>query len=66
MRIDPYSARNKSTNLPLPYSTLNPLTSSLSPSAKSKGARFVSANKQINHGTNKPNIINKFIEGVKL
>lgn len=36
-------------NLPPPYSTLNPETSSDSPSAKSNGARFVSASKVTNH-----------------
>jgi len=36
------SAKNKSPNLPELYSILNPDTNSLSPSAKSKGARFVS------------------------
>lgn len=39
-----YSARNKSVNPYLEYSTLNPLTSSLSPSTRSKGERFNSAN----------------------
>lgn len=38
-----YSAKNKSVNLYLEYSTLNPLTSSLSLSTKSKGDRFNSA-----------------------
>ena len=41
--IHPYSAKNNSTNKNLEYSTLKPLTSSLSPSAKSNGARLVSA-----------------------
>ena len=41
--ILPYSAKNKRANPPLPYSTLNPDTSSDSPSAKSKGVRLVSA-----------------------
>ena len=35
-------------NPPPPYSTLNPETSSDSPSAKSKGVRFVSAKQEIN------------------
>jgi hypothetical protein len=44
----PYSDRKIIANLPLPYSVLNPDTNSDSPSAKSKGARLVSAtNKQI-------------------
>lgn len=36
-------------NLPPPYSTLNPDTNSDSPSAKSNGARFVSASRVTNH-----------------
>jgi hypothetical protein len=38
-----YSAKNNKAKPPLPYSILNPETSSDSPSAKSKGVRFVSA-----------------------
>lgn len=38
-----YSAIKIRANLPALYSTLNPDTSSLSPSAKSNGARFASA-----------------------
>lgn len=38
-----YSARKNRANGPAAYSTLNPETSSDSPSARSKGARFVSA-----------------------
>jgi len=45
----------------LPYSTLNPETSSDSPSAKSKGVRFVSARQEISQipaiGGNKANFI---------
>lgn len=48
MIIDPYSDKNNNTNPTLEYSVLNPLTNSLSPSEKSKGARFVSDNRQIN------------------
>lgn len=48
-RILPYSAINRNANSPPPYSILNPETSSDSPSAKSKGARFVSARDLINH-----------------
>jgi hypothetical protein len=44
-----YSAIKISANTPLLYSTLNPDTSSDSPSAKSKGVRFVSARFVINH-----------------
>ena len=36
------SAKKSNPNLPELYSILNPDTNSLSPSAKSKGARFVS------------------------
>lgn len=42
-RIDIYSDKNRITNCNELYSVLKPLTSSDSPSAKSKGARFVSA-----------------------
>jgi len=42
-KILPYSAINKSTKPPAPNSMLKPETSSDSPSAKSKGVRFVSA-----------------------
>ena len=55
-RIFKYSAINKKANLVPPYSTLNPDTSSDSPSAKSKGARFVSAKVVINHKINMGNI----------
>lgn len=41
--ILPYSAMKISANPSLPYSILNPDTSSDSPSAKSKGVRLVSA-----------------------
>ena len=44
-----YSAIKISANLPPPYSTLKPETSSDSPSAKSKGARLVSARRVTNH-----------------
>jgi hypothetical protein len=51
--IIPYSLKNKNTNVRLLISILNPLISSLSPSNKSKGARFVSmrerANQRANH-----------------
>jgi len=42
-----YSAKNSRANPPLEYSTLKPLTSSDSPSAKSKGVRLVSANIEV-------------------
>jgi len=42
-KILAYSAIKIKANPPLPYSILNPDTSSDSPSAKSKGDRFVSA-----------------------
>lgn len=41
-KIIPYSPKKRRTNPTLPISILNPLISSLSPSAKSKGARLVS------------------------
>lgn len=43
-----YSAMKIKANKPLLYSTLNPETSSDSPSAKSKGVRLVSARLVIN------------------
>jgi hypothetical protein len=53
-----YSAIKISANIPLLYSTLNPDTNSDSPSAKSKGVRFVSAKLVINHIIAKGEIIN--------
>jgi len=44
-----YSARKKRANGPPAYSTLNPETSSDSPSVRSKGVRFVSASVEIYH-----------------
>lgn len=44
-----YSAMKNSANGPAEYSTLNPETSSDSPSVRSNGARFVSASVEINH-----------------
>jgi predicted protein tyrosine phosphatase len=44
-----YSAIKIRAKPPLLYSTLNPETSSDSPSAKSKGVRLVSANLDVNH-----------------
>lgn len=44
-----YSAMKIRANKPALYSTLNPDTSSDSPSAKSNGVRFVSARLVINH-----------------
>lgn len=49
---------NSKANLPLLYSVLNPETSSDSPSAKSKGVRFVSARVVVNqHRNRRGNII---------
>lgn len=48
-RILEYSARKKRAKGPPAYSTLNPETSSDSPSVKSKGARFVSASVEMYH-----------------
>jgi hypothetical protein len=53
-----YSAIKISANMPLLYSTLNPDTNSDSPSAKSKGVRFVSAKLVINHIIARGEIIN--------
>lgn len=44
-----YSARKKRAKGPPAYSTLKPDTNSDSPSVRSKGARLVSANVEINH-----------------
>ena len=48
-----YSDKKIKANLPLLYSTLNPLTSSLSPSAKSNGERLVSARQEDNQQNSK-------------
>lgn len=48
-KILAYSAKNSIAKPPPPYSILNPDTNSDSPSAKSKGARLVSANLEVNH-----------------
>ena len=56
-RILAYSAMKISANMPALYSTLNPDTSSDSPSAKSNGVRFVSAKLVINHIVNNGRII---------
>lgn len=42
-KMAPYSPKKRRVNPPAPYSILKPLISSLSPSAKSKGARLDSA-----------------------
>jgi len=52
-KILQYSAIKIRANLPPPYSILKPDTSSDSPSAKSKGARFVSASIVTNHAVNR-------------
>lgn len=44
-----YSAKKNRANGPAAYSTLKPETNSDSPSARSKGARLVSARVEINH-----------------
>jgi len=62
-RMLQYSAIKIRANLPPPYSTLNPETSSDSPSAKSNGARFVSARRVINHVINRGGI--RIIRGVE-
>lgn len=48
-RILAYSAKKNNAKGPLAYSTLNPDTSSDSPSVRSKGARLVSANVEMYH-----------------
>lgn len=48
-----YSDKKIKANPPLLYSILNPLTSSLSPSAKSKGDRLVSAKQEETQQKNK-------------
>jgi hypothetical protein len=57
-RIFAYSAIKMSANVDLLYSVLNPDTSSDSPSARSKGVRFVSAKFVINHNIAMGNNIN--------
>jgi hypothetical protein len=52
-RILAYSAKKIKAKPPAPYSTLNPDTSSDSPSAKSKGVRLVSAKQEINQTNDK-------------
>jgi hypothetical protein len=52
--ILPYSAKNNRVKLKEEYSVLNPDTSSLSPSAKSKGARLVSQSMARNQNINIP------------
>ena len=47
-KILAYSAKKINAKPPLLYSVLNPDTSSDSPSAKSKGVRFVSAKQEAN------------------
>jgi hypothetical protein len=47
--IIPYSDKKMNTNPTAEYSTLNPLISSLSPSAKSKGARLHSQTHLTHH-----------------
>jgi len=62
-KILPYSAIKSNANPPAPYSVLNPETSSDSPSAKSKGARFTSARIETNHN---PNTVKKGIDKIIL
>ena len=61
-KIFMYSAIKIIANKPLLYSTLNPDTSSDSPSAKSNGVRFVSARLVINQITAIGNSINITME----
>ncbi len=55
-KILQYSAMKMRANFPPPYSILKPETSSDSPSAKSKGARLVSARRVTNQAINKGGI----------
>jgi len=69
-RIFIYSVMKIKAKFPPPYSTLNPDTSSDSPSAKSKGVRCVSAkivtNQQENkEGTNKPDQEKRSSKGIE-
>jgi len=57
-KILAYSAIKIRANPPLLYSVLNPETSSDSPSAKSKGVRFVSAKQDLNQTNLKGKEIN--------
>jgi hypothetical protein len=56
-KILAYSAIKINANPPLLYSTLNPETNSDSPSAKSKGVRFVSAKQEANQANAKGNVM---------
>lgn len=56
-KIIAYSLRKIKIKPVAPYSTLNPETSSDSPSEKSKGVRFVSAKSITNHIINKIGLI---------
>lgn len=58
----PYSAIKMTANPPALNSVLNPETNSLSPSAKSKGVRLVSANLEISQ---RPKIIGIVIINAK-
>lgn len=58
IKILAYSAIKIKANMAPPYSTLNPDTSSDSPSAKSNGVRLVSAKLVINHIIERGKIIN--------
>lgn len=49
IRMFVYSAKNNRANGPAENSTLNPETSSDSPSVRSNGDRLVSANVDVNH-----------------
>ena len=58
-----YSAIKIIAKVPAEYSVLNPDTNSLSPSAKSKGVRLVSASVVVNHINIKIGI-NNIIENI--
>lgn len=59
-----YSAMKIKANRPPEYSVLNPDTNSLSPSAKSNGARLVSASIVVSHININIGIINKMLMAI--
>jgi hypothetical protein len=62
-RIKPYSPKKIKTKGPPLYSILKPLINSLSPSAKSNGARLASATTQITHKNKKKRLGVKNLSG---
>lgn len=64
LKANPYSLRKRKTKSTLPSSMLNPLISSLSPSSRSKGARFLSIKHSKAHLTNHTKISSTLRERV--